>query len=69
MAQKEVALERIKSIKKAFNAAGIVLTPEEAFKEANKKYFKRIAKQRRKAAKKRKGGSPFLPGSFESSRR
>jgi LAS superfamily LD-carboxypeptidase LdcB len=69
MATKEVTLDRLQAAQAAAKANGIVLTPEEAYKAAGKKFFNKVAKRRKKNAKKRKGGSPFLPGSFESSSR
>jgi uncharacterized protein YktB (UPF0637 family) len=69
MATKEVTLERLQSVKAAALASGIVLTPEEAFKAANKKTLKKIDKRKKKLAKKGRGWSPVLPGSFESSSR
>jgi uncharacterized protein YktB (UPF0637 family) len=69
MAAIEATLERIKAVKAAALVAGIVLTPQELYKAANKKQIKKMAKRRRKLAKKGRGWSPVLPGSFESSSR
>lgn len=49
-------------------ADGIELTPEEVVKAAMKRTLgSKTVKKRKK--KKGRGGSPFLPGSFESSSR
>lgn len=56
------------SVKSKAAAEGIELTPDEAAKAAMKRALgSKKGKPRKK--KKGRGGSPFLPGSFESSSR
>lgn len=56
------------SVKSKAEADGIELTPDEAARAAMKRA---LGAKKGKARKKKKGrgGSPFLPGSFESSSR
>ncbi|HDS0930115.1 TPA: hypothetical protein QDZ23_004844 [Pseudomonas putida] len=56
----------IDSAKAAAEADGIELTADEAAKAALRKA---LGSKKRKPKKKRRGGSMFLPGSFESSSR